>query len=128
MGTLFIPPLDTVVKLAQDWEFDLYAEQRNKAYYLIFYADAVPPLPGAFDDWRFWGDGGRTAWANHRPLPSHEETKRRHTITAGTELIVDRIYIRRGNADFDSVTFKFAADRKKRFWAKLRDVNRMVVE
>ena len=47
---------------------------------------------------------------------------------------VDRIYIRKGKGEFDSVTFrvdfKLRAKRvlKGRFWAKLDDVNRLLFE
>lgn len=60
------------------------------------------------------------------------------TLDAGTMLSIDRVYIRRGLSDFSSLTFniidtttKHLADKKKfaggrrRFWAKLEDVNRM---
>jgi len=59
-------------------------------------------------------------------------------------LAVDRIYIRRGKSEFDSVTFvvkswpavvvkrgvEVVVQKKvgKRFWAKLRDVNEVVFE
>lgn len=53
------------------------------------------------------------------------------TLPAGTVLKVDRIYIRKGMKDFSSLTFtaKLANMKKAaRFWVKLRDVNRMVIE
>jgi hypothetical protein len=43
---------------------------------------------------------------------------------------VDRIYIRKGAADYSSITFRIHGDPfdKKRFWAKLADVNNIVGE
>jgi hypothetical protein len=57
----------------------------------------------------------------------------RVTLPARTQLIVDRIYIKKGAPDFDSITFRIGecpnkAFRKKRFWVKLRDANRIVCE
>jgi hypothetical protein len=59
------------------------------------------------------------------------------TLPAGTELAVDRIYIRKGASDFSSLSFNLvatpdprisAARGRKRFWAKLADCNRIVME
>lgn len=70
------------------------------------------------------------------------------TLPAKTELVIDRIYIRKGNAAYDSITFyiekcpldeKFAQGKKKpsggfggkgraRFWVKLKDANRIVCQ
>jgi hypothetical protein len=48
------------------------------------------------------------------------------TIPAGSELIIDRVYIRKGQAEYSSVSFyvdKMFKGCKPRFWAKLEDVN-----
>lgn len=60
------------------------------------------------------------------------------TLPAGTELQVDRIYIRKGLKDFSSITFYVVSSpmpelnaskkSKRRFWAKLSDCNRMEIE
>jgi hypothetical protein len=50
---------------------------------------------------------------------------------AGTELKIDRIYIRKVISDYSSLSFwaKFPDDKKKyRFWAKLEDVNNIVYD
>jgi hypothetical protein len=52
------------------------------------------------------------------------------TLAAGTGLRVDRIYVRKGIADFDSLTFVVTDSpqkvlKGKRFWAKLADVNKI---
>lgn len=59
-------------------------------------------------------------------------------LPAGTELQLDRVYIRKGSKDFSSLTFYIvqtplpilAGTLKsgRRFWAKLPDCNRMEVE
>lgn len=58
------------------------------------------------------------------------------SIPEGTVLTVDRIYIRQGQTDFNSVTFRvfdspdelLMCKPKPRFWAKLSDVNQIEFE
>lgn len=53
-----------------------------------------------------------------------EEIRPKMTIPAGITICVDRIYIRKGSADYSSVTFrveKFPDKKNHRFWAKLSD-------
>lgn len=83
-----------------------------------------------------YADGSQRVWN----APEREEGTE-VTLPAGTTLKVDRIYIRKGVGDYDSLTF-FAthipgvtdvkrgpfAKRKPRFWAKLGDVNRIICE
>lgn len=49
------------------------------------------------------------------------------TLPTGTNLKVDRVYIRKGAKDFSSITFFMVLPEKKsvRFWAKIPDVNTM---
>lgn len=103
-----IPSLGTKVVLAEGWTFNLHYERRNKS--LIEKAGLSTP----------------NCWYTNRngcaPM----------TLPAGTKLMVDRIYIRRPFKDFDSVTFRIEKDGcpdkafcSVRFWAKLRDVNKI---
>jgi len=110
----FVPDIGTVVRLKEDWTFRLYSESRNR---------------DAFD----------AVGMEYNPR-SHEEL----TIKAGSALKVDRVYIRKGAKEYSSITFNVqkgpenvavAAGREHvfkkkgvRFWAKLSDVNKMVVE
>ena len=136
--TLFVPEIGTELKLAEDWYFNLYAEYRN---------ETLGKLHGFELQWLAWEE-----WSN-RP----EEFKYLHytwikdgerkysipvVIPAGTILKVDRIYIRKGNKDFSSITFtapKFASvemeswnktkyKRGIRFWAKLSECNTIIFE
>lgn len=53
------------------------------------------------------------------------------TIPAGTVLKVNRIYIRQGAEDFDSMTFQCDGNKdfpKGRFWLKLTDVNNFNIQ
>lgn len=85
---IFIPPLGTKLKLTEDWKFTLYNESRNETLRTLH--------------------GLETRWLSYRDKQDGVATppNKKVTIPAGTELIVDRIYIRKGSEEFDSVTFR----------------------
>lgn len=114
--TLFVPPLGTRLVLMQPWDFKLYNEQRNATLMALL---------------------GDTRKFSYDPEPINA------TLPPGTELIIDRYYIKNGMSDFDSVSFRIAgvcavaqtyswdpkpSRRQVRFWAKLEDVNTLRVE
>ncbi|KVP75281.1 hypothetical protein WJ96_05860 [Burkholderia ubonensis] len=114
--TLFVPPLGTRLVLVQPWDFKLYNEHRNATLMALL---------------------GDTRELDYDPKPVHA------TLPPGTELIVDRYYIKQGLGEFDSLSFRIAGvsataktspwaskatKRQVRFWAKLEDVNTMRVE
>lgn len=107
---LFIPPLKTELELADDWTFKLYKEHRNEKLIKAF-AD-----PSPLDDKWYW-------WTNWETQDV--------TLWVETVLIVDRIYIKQNQPTYDSITFRVKSspqfEGKPRFWAKLSDVNKMVV-
>ena len=115
-GQFMIPDIGTVVRLTEDWTFRLIKEHRN---------DALTKQIGKGEfDWHTYG-------AN--------QPKFLVTIKAGSELAVDRIYIRKGAESFSSITFHLHKGgelsfngrdikAKGRFWAKLSDVNKMKVQ
>lgn len=106
---LYVPDINHKLVLAEDWSFTLHDEWRNEKFLAL-----VQP--------------------NFKELrePGHWYGKNSYTcvLPAGTELIVARVYIRNGAEEYSSLTFRiddcpFKTWRKKRFWAKLRDVNRI---
>lgn len=111
----YVPHLGTRVKLAEPWSFTLHPESRNSSLWEVVSDDKMYHS--------YWSGEDRPK----SPIV---------TFPAGTELSVDRIYIRRGAKDFDSVTFRSIKGscgdqkhlEKKRFWAKLADVRNMIVE
>ena len=111
-GQLLIPDIGTVVQLIEDWTFRLYGEGRNNLLKYI----------------------GKDATGWREEMKSYEVT-----IRSGSELGVDRVYIRKGVGEYSSITFNlhkggvivFGGKEIKaqgRFWAKLSDVNRMKVQ
>ncbi|KVP17114.1 hypothetical protein [Burkholderia ubonensis] len=114
---LFVPALGTRLVLAQPWDFKLYNERRNSTLMALL------------------GDTRELVY--YDPQPVHA------TLPPGIELIIDRYYIKQGMGAYDSVSFRIAgvsavaktyawatkpSKRQVRFWAKLDDVNKMVVE
>lgn len=108
---LWIPTIGDAFRLDSDWSFHLHGERRNDD---LFIAETGETLKGV----------------NYLERSQHEVDV---TLPAGTELIVDRVYIRQGGDEYASVTFvlKRYPDKAKvdhfgaRFWAKLEDVNRI---
>jgi len=131
---LYIPEISDEIRLTADWTFDLYNEDRNSS------------LMEKIGDVRkvTWGGG------NYGSIPC--------TIPAGAILKVDRIYIRKGNKEYSSLTFHWKGEALPakmepdsdwdnltrtlvpngkffkvpripiRFWAKLADVNNIEFE
>jgi hypothetical protein len=119
--SFFVPEIGTVVRLTKDWTFRLFYEHRTN--------DLRKQLGLKEYVWD---------WRRVKEPPPEEIT-----IKAGAELSVNRIYIRQGANSFSSLTFylspkatieqvatgKTAVTKGKcRFWAKLGDVNKMVVQ
>lgn len=105
---LFIPPLGTEIELSEPWSFQLHFEYRNFA--ALEYFKLTKNNETKWDHWR-------------------DDLSYPLTLPAGTVLKVDRIYIRKGVRDFDSVTFYMKGEKKKiRFWAKLPEVNKIIIK
>lgn len=131
MHKLYIPEIGDKLVLTKDWEFTLHRESRNDTLfeYLGF------PIPE------------RSRWDD----PAGEDEQVR--IPAGAVLAVDRVYIRKGQSDYSSITFRWIGastpartesrsgctyggpvpvpskydikipKKQVRFWAKLGDAN-----
>ena len=112
---IFIPTVGTKLVVVEPWTFTLHDEYRN----FDFWTDMTgkePPRHKYSDGWSSKYAGGAA------PIPI--------TIPIATILQVDRIYIRKGNSTYDSISFKVLAGspiRKGRFWVKLHEVNELNV-
>lgn len=125
----FIPDIGTIVRLQQDWTFRLHAESRN---YDMFQLIGVEYNSKYNDSSHWW----RSRYGNLEPNDV--------ILKAGTKLKIDRVYIRKGAKEYSSITFNVVKGKDSvaqvakgehvfktkgaRFWAKLSDVNQMVVE
>ena len=121
---LFVPDIGTKLRLAMPWNFRVYRERRNEHFLKWIHDDPD------FSPWKHY----RAVGGTHDWLVRMEK---------GSVIICDRVYIRQGKGfeDFSSLTFRlekgaqvtyngktFTAKRNYRFWAKLREVNQLLVE
>lgn len=116
---LYIPEIGDVIHLTSDWTFQLYNEHRNGT--LMMKMKDPRHTVGEWSD-------------KYGSLPC--------TIPSGAQLKIDRVYIRKGNKGYSSVTFLWKNEslparvehysngdaykipkQPVRFWAKLGDVN-----
>jgi hypothetical protein len=130
---LLVPEIGTRLVLSKDWTFDLHIEGRNGSLFDAlgikidgelrwgyFEAEYLPKLKKLGFTTR--KSSGPSVWRDRY------DAYKAVTIPKGTELTVDRIYIRKNAEDFSSLTFKmdgsvFGSKKTIRFWAKLADVN-----
>lgn len=112
---LFIPPLGTRLRLTKDWSFSLLCEERNK---------------------RLWDLVTGRAPMDRIPLLHRRGQSAYVHLHKGDVLTVDRIFIREGSSNYDSVTFKGivmhnGVYHKVRFWVPLmcaNDINCEVIK
>jgi hypothetical protein len=165
MTQFYVPEISDRFTLVSDWSFTLYGERRNCAMLDLLglsatkdraeareradalKAKAYRKVPRVYPA-SFFNTESRTVMVDE---VADVEAKREldaiwtklhcwpieATLPAGTELQVDRIYIRKGLKDFSSITFYVVSSPKpelnaskksrRRFWAKLSDCNRMEI-
>lgn len=127
---LFIPTIGSELELLQPCEVIIYGESRNQKF--------LKEL-GVSWSWEYQPGGAfrhveKVSVIDQTLFDKYgckiENTGVVVTIPAGVVLKINRIYIRQGAEDFDSVTFNCAKNKKfpnGRFWLKLEDVNKMDV-
>ena len=146
---LYIPKLGDCVRLAEPWSFTLHVESRNTP---LWKSLQIPMPPGMWG-WRFpdkaemESDGlyqrymadptvtvevGALDYPNGR-IVYNVTIAKKVTLPVGTLLRMDRIYIRKNAEYYDSVTFviqecSLIKKGNPRFWVKLKDANKMVLE
>lgn len=115
---MLIPSIGDKIVLTSDWEFACFEEYRNIKFIKKF-------KPSAVIRDNYWRRDSMQSFSI--------------TLPVGTVLRVDRIYIRSGKKEWDSITFSvckhphFTEMKRKivadgRFWAKLEDVNEIEFE
>jgi hypothetical protein len=138
---LYIPRLGDTLKLTSPWTFNLMRQEKNESVWRLFnlpwdnsgnmwHQTDIPNdvcdehelivLPKS--DFYQPGTGYNSKYLYYKSL----------TLPVDAQLKVERIYIRQGSPDFDSVTFTIVKNTipnftsgKARFWAPLDDVNTM---
>lgn len=148
---LNIPNLGTVLILTEDWEFNLYFEDRNQSllddygYIKKFrwreekklkpadFKSGKIPQEVEYED-ALTEEQLKVAYKSYRATNAFDNPFIKITLPTGTQLSVERIYIRKGAEAFNSVTFRTTKNcpdlkyRNKRFWVKLRDANKIVAD
>lgn len=134
MPKLYIPEIGDEIVLEQPWSFTLYNpqyESRNN--------DLLEALCEKTAELKHYSG------ASFDPIRYTYPEENTVTLPEGTKLKVDRIYIRKGASDYSSLSF-FVTDTshpklqpsktvgrgfkkgRKRFWAKLSDVNEIEMQ
>ena len=124
MPNILFPIIGTQIRLTKDWTFKLFEEHRNESL-LAFYKDAI-----------FQSQEIQKEWAPNN-FYTITEKHTLCTLLKGTVLQVDRIYLRKGVKDFDSITFLIAdypdpkylpgkGGKRIRFWAKITCINNVM--
>lgn len=143
MNQLYIPAIADVITLALPWTFSLYCEQRNGTLIRGFGVDSAisrngKPITPAISYYAWQAKDLQYKGATIKDNRIDE-----FTIPAGAQLAVSRIYIRQGQPNFNSITFKLLKGtcaeivdssglpyplRKNgiRFWVKLQDANKLL--
>lgn len=98
---MYVPEIGDKIILSSDWTFRVYDESRNSSLYTLM--GFTPPSR--------WQDRGKLIGD--------------FTIVKDQELIIDRIYIRKGKIEYSSITLRWG---KIRFWVKLEDFNKIEFE
>jgi hypothetical protein len=121
---VMIPEIGTVLILAEDWTFTIINEQRNGGLAKMLGREKEGDYYFPFGS-RDRNEAEYThQWYGRQRVPNDPGN---YTWPVGTSLEVDRIYVRKGNEEFSSVTFKTRVKGKVvRFFAKLDDVNNIV--
>lgn len=135
---LYIPPLGSQLILSADWTFLLSPEERNKTLFEYMGKYQDQPMYRGSRPVSKVVPATKDSRAHIRALTLEEEklwAPKEITLPAGTLLQVDRIYIRKGQDDFDSITFTLPGKqvrvdgitvrRTVRFWTTLEDANRI---
>lgn len=124
MTRMYIPQLRDKIRLTSDWTFMLYDERRNESLHDDQWREKARLYNTEMWQRRNDGDITHDQWYAQRMLSEP------YTWPAGTVLSIDRIYIKNGLTDYNSVTFRLVDKKRKgiRFWAKLDDVNKLQFE
>ena len=122
---LFIPKLGTKITLLKPWTFKLEDEHRNEKFFDAIHGEDKRTIA-------YYGYGPsyqtnptptavcRTPFVLKRADPTPT------TLPKGTELFIERIYIRKGAGKFDSMTFRILKGGPVpagRFWVNISEIN-----
>jgi hypothetical protein len=109
-----------------NWRAELHWERRNERFFEAHISGLWNQIQEIFKQGRQindWDTSRRYYRAHIEPLTNHPYY---YEFPVGTILEIDRIYIRKGTPEFNSVTFKTKINNKTyRFWVKLDNANKI---
>ena len=111
MVKLWIPHVGDTIKLAEDWNFDLYSDYQN---------ESLASSMGCCDKTQPYN----SRWVDNLPYYSI-------TLPKGTVLRISRYSIKKNQKETDFITFiidKKTCPYHGRFWARLTQVNELIIE
>lgn len=121
---MFIPRIGNKITLSKPWKFKLHDEYRNEKFWQALLGNPQRTI---------YYYGYHPAYhesAVQTPTTNHRGTKKADpvdvTLPKGTVLQVDRIYIKKGQPSYDSLSFVVTKGQSVppgRFWASLDEVN-----
>lgn len=121
-----IPSIGDKVEVTQDWAFHLEPESRNVNAMKHF----IPTFQLEYKQFAFYELGDQPSYHEYYYRYGKKPGYKKYPVTLkpGTVLTVDRIYLRKGKEDFDSITFvlnkpKGVKGPMIRFWVRLPEVN-----
>jgi hypothetical protein len=147
----YVPSIGDQIRLLENWRFRLFAEYRNSAFTASIFGYGVDGVAQNEKKTDFLTDlkeaGFKLNKLKNKPIVQASQGSEQFrdiwgangdflivTLPKGLVLTVDRIYIRKGKEDFDSITFNVPKKTSNvdglngRFWAKLSDINRVQFE
>lgn len=98
----YIPEISDEVRLLKDWQFRLYNESRNESL-------------------------DKFLKVGFPPRSSQKDPPILVTIPAGTVLIIDRVYIRKGQTDFSSITFRWKGASNPAYFETREDYGHVII-
>ena len=112
MAKMFIPALNTKLQVTKDWDISLFCDQRNRTLWDLA--------------------SGMTEMARI-PLIHRKGQMAVVRIPEGSILTVDRVYIRKDQEGYNSVTLRGWVEvrgttHRVRFWVMLADFNKLEAE
>jgi hypothetical protein len=146
---LYIPEIGDAILLTKDWNFPLYSERRNSDFIEAMkgiYPNIEKVLEAKWEKhWKLLREWRDNPNSDYDTYPNDSTVNFPVQLVSGTVLKIDRIYIRKGADDYSSVTFQLVSSPnlalmhkkdggtlpkgcKRRFWAKLPDVNTIEYE
>ena len=126
---LSIPTIGTRLTLTKAWSFKLHDDYRNEKFWRALHGAPVrQPYYYGWDQVSHSYLNSPTPTTVCTSLGEHKAPPVKTVLPKGTTLSIDRLYVRKGLKDFDSISFRIVKEGNSpipsgRFWAHIDDIN-----